>query len=460
MFTSNMLDSVLSAVRYSTRHVIAKFLLSVGFLLCLTSEAFAFSVSVDSARIVDDHIEMVITTDVTYSCFVLKTTNGDVRSISTICVTGNQQAYSAPLSQFPDLRIGDTLYLQTVIAPVVQSQNFQFGGDLSLQSVRIIGGTQVEVVYTQRFPACSVMRNSSGTVISRTSSVFCSSGSNISVLLDRDLNFTNIQPGQSVTLGVIGRNDLTTNTVVVNSVGSSLPCVLSGSGLSLLDRAAIVASNVYSEDVIQLGQDVNVTGNLSGRDDARMDWRSKVTGNLTLIGTVTLERGSVTGLLRENTPVQQQLMQASAVAASTPNYQVGSYQTLSLPPGRYGNVSVASQGRLRLDGAGAYSFANLSFAPDTRLEVNTLSGDFNVEADDSMTFGDRFQMVSPSGVVDGSRVFLYTNSNSLVIPYDSVIRAQVWAPNANLLVRDRGVIHGCTRAHGISMGYDSRILQN
>lgn len=462
MFTQSMLAGGLSAVRALSRRVLLTVALSFVALLALASPAHALSISVHSARIANNEVQFVVSTDVTHSCFFMRNSAGQIRNQFVMCLpSGVQQPFSMPLSSFPNLQINDTLVLETITAPIVTSTAFQFTGDLSLQSVKLIGGTQVEVVYTQSFPACSVMKNQNGTVISKLSSSFCQSGSNITTVVDRETNFTSIQPGQSVSLGVITRSDLNTNSVIVDSVASPLPCVLSGSSLSMWDRAVIVAGSVYVEDLLAMAPDTAITGNVQGRDDARMDYRARVTGNLSLIGTLLLERGTVTGQLRENVPVTQVLLSPSLVGDSTPNYTAQYDQTLTLPAGRYGNVVILDRARLRLDGSGAYSFTNLTFGNDAKLEINTQLGDFNIEADDSLVFGDRFVVQGPNGqLADGSRIFFYTNATTLTVPYDAIIRGQLWAPNANLTVRDRGLVKGCTRAHSITMGYDSRILQN
>jgi hypothetical protein len=462
MFDQGMVGRVLSSARLALRRVSLVVALNVVAIFALAAPAHAQSATVHSARIVNDHVELVVSTDVTHSCFLLKNSFGALRGLYSLCLTpGNQQIFSAPLDWFPELRINDTLYLQTAIAPQIFSQNFQFSGDLALHSVRIVGGTQVEVTYTKSFPGCTLMKNQSGTVISRVSSTLCDVGANITTLLDRDLNFSSIQPGQQVSLGVITRNDLNTNTVTVNSSASTLPCVLSNTSISMLDRATIVANQIYAEDMLTMGADSAITGSVLGRDDGKMDYRSRINGNLSLIGTLLLERGTVTGQLRENTPVTQQAVVASFVSDSTPNYTVSWDQALTLPPGRYGNVVVMDRGRLRLDGAGAYSFANLSFASDSKLELSTLQGEFNIETDDSLVFGDRFVMQAPNGgLVDGSRIFFYTNAPTLIVPYDVVLRGQLWAPNANVTVRDRAVVHGCLRARQIGLSYDARLFQN
>lgn len=423
--------------------------------------AHALFIQVNSARIVGDDIEMVISTDVTHSCFTMKTTGGQTRSLSTICVTGNEQVYTASRSLFPGLLIGDTLVLETVIAPLVTSPSFRFTGDLSLESVRIVGGTFVEVVYSMTFPACAIMLEGPGNNISRTSTAFCDMGEDITLLLDRELHFTNIQPGQSVRLAPITRPDLTTNSVVVGSVPSPLPCVLAaGGGVSLGDRAAVLSSKVYAEGDIYVGSDAAITGDVYGRDDLNMDWRSKITGTVRLIGTLQLERGSIVGSLFENTPVASQLLDDSFVAYSNPNYTVSHDQTLTLPPGRYGTVTVLDRGKLKLSAASAYSFFNLSFANDAKLELNTNQGDFNIEAQ-TLQVGHRFSMVPGGGSsVDGSRVVFYTNAPSLTIGHDSILRGQLWAPNANLLIQDRAKVQGCVRANSIVVGMDGRILQN
>jgi hypothetical protein len=311
------------------------------------------------------------------------------------------------------------------------------------------------------FPACAIMLEGAGNNISRTSTAFCDMGENITVLLDRELHFTNIQSGQSVRLSPITRPDLTTNSVVVGSIPSPLPCVLAaGGGLSLGDRAAILSSKVHAEDTIYVGSDAAITGSVFGRDDLNMDWRSKITGNVRLIGTLQLERGSISGMLLENTPVAQQLLDDSFVAYSNPNYTVQPDQSLTLPPGRYGTVMVLDRAKLRLNGAGAYSFFNLSFGTDTKLELNTALGDFNVEAQ-TLQVGQRFSMLPVGGgSVDGSRVIFYTNATSLTIGHDSIVRGQLWAPNANLLIQDRAKVQGCVRANSIVVGMDGRILQN
>jgi hypothetical protein len=428
--------------------------------LFASASAHALFIQVNSARIIDNEIEMVISTDVTHSCFTMETTAGQTRSLSTICVSGNQQVYTAPRSLFPELQIGDTLVLKTVIAPGVQSPSFRFTGDLSLQSVRLIGGTLVEVVYSLRFPACAIMFEGQSNNISRTSNAFCAMGENVTVLLDREVHFTNIQSGQSVKLSPITRPDLITNSVTVGSAPSPLPCVLSSGGLTLMDRAAIVSAKVYAESVINLGSDSAITGNLLGRDDLNMDWRAKVSGNVSLIGTLELDRGTISGMLSENVPVVQQLLDDSLVAYSTPNHTVQYDQSLTLAPGRYGNVTVLDRGRLRLSAAGAYSFLNLTFSSDAKLELNTSQGDFNVEAM-NLVFGQRFVMIPVGGgSVDGSKVVFYSNANTMTVPHDSVVRGHIWAPNANLTLQDRAKVQGCVRAANISVGMDGRILQN
>lgn len=422
--------------------------------------ADAAYIEVHSARISADQFELVVSTDVDHSCFILENSNGEIRSALNICfAAGIEQVYSAPLYYAPNLRIYDTLVLRTVLAPIVTSNSFRLDGDLALHSVRLIGGTQVEVVYSLGFAACGFLQDAAGNNLARISSGFCEIGEMTTAVVDREAFFSNIQAGQAVSMSLFLRPDMVTNSVIVGSAPSPLPCTLARETITLLDRGAIIANDIYAGGRITLGADSFMTGNVRGRDDAYLHPRSQINGDLYLIGTVKQGPGIVTGSRFEFTPVAEQFLTASFVLEGETNLTVSWDQTLVLPPGRYGTVTVLDRGKLRLAEASAYSFDRLILSNDAKIQLNTQLGEFNIEVERELVLGHRFVTESfNGGVVDGSKVHFYTNGANLRIPFDSVLRGQVWAPNANVVVEDRAKVHGCVRAKNIQVRFDSRIL--
>lgn len=112
----------------------------------------------------------------------------------------------------------------------------------------------------------------------------------------------------------------------------------------------------------------------------------------------------------------------------------------ALPPGNYGNVSVAWGVTLEVSG-GDYHFASLAFEPDTKLVTEWRGLPARLLVRDWVQLGDRHEqmVVRPKGVsANVVPLEIHTQqSHQLRLGTDSIFEARIIAPAADVVVSSR-----------------------
>lgn len=407
-----------------------------------------------------EQVEVLYDSGDQFDVFGLVNAAGMLVNVFTIQGSGENQVYTDPRdTAFVHLSFYEDVQLRSLSNPLIVSNSLRPTGEIVLHSATIVGAN-VELVYSKGFRECAWLIDENGTPLSIHSSSICGPANMAKLTLDRASEFLPFSAGDEVRLQTILRPDLTTNSVVVGMAEPDLSCVVSEGTLSLKDRAAVTSTAVYAEGNISMSWDAKMTGKVQGANDAHLFDRAKITGDLQLIGDLS-GNGIVTGSTQESFPVPFQSLASRNVADGGPNHTVNHDGTLTLAPGAYGNVVVRDRGRLTLSASGTYRFKSLKFQNDSKLRMNTNLGEFKVEVQDQLQVDDRFKVQNASGgTPDGSKIFFYTNDDAVALGYDSEIRGELTAPNADLVFKDRATVRGCVRAEKISLGYDSGILEN
>jgi len=162
------------------------------------------------------------------------------------------------------------------------------------------------------------------------------------------------------------------------TLGEDSSVVSPSGGFSALDNAG---------GTVRLGE-AATCGDILSLGPITLDERATVHGGAFSTGAITLEHGSeVTG---SDSPF------ASVVVPPLPSLNitfpsgvrdvhVGGGQVQTLRPGGYGNVTVKSNGRLKLS-AGVYTFKSLELEPQGRLDLDHAEGAITIDIENSIVF--------------------------------------------------------------------------
>jgi hypothetical protein len=219
-------------------------------------------------------------------------------------------------------------------------------------------------------------------------------------------------------------------------------CVFAPNRVTISDRT-VVGAAVSAGTFLEVGAsavldgDGTVGGNALGRSNGR------VTGDLTLGGTLTTQQGfSVGGTLVQNdTPVIPTLVQRT-FTVGTGSQTISTNVTLN--PGDFGNVTI-SAGRTVTLNPGVFHFASLDVQPDANLVA---SGSSEVDVQGTFQLGDRADVISAPGLN------VYSNGTFVRIGTDATFAGVLVAPNASVDVGSRTVVTGCLGAASVTFEPD------
>ncbi|HET9765224.1 MAG TPA: hypothetical protein VFS60_00170, partial [Thermoanaerobaculia bacterium] len=221
---------------------------------------------------------------------------------------------------------------------------------------------------------------------------------------------------------------------------------------------------------LKLDRDSHVTGNLKG-NSIRLDQNSLVTGNaayntLSKSGTIT---GTLTSPLSLPVFALLPVFHTSAPRAEADDVSVGAGQTVTLPAGDYGHVTVAATGKLVFTGglyevidvttAGATGCAQpcakieMTGATDLRLAGRLSVGTASFVGPQSGSGVDASEIVVYVGGINGTTGVLGATPPAASVGRNSHLQANVYARDGSVIV-DRDVV-----ARGALVGRDVRLGQ-
>lgn len=211
--------------------------------------------------------------------------------------------------------------------------------------------------------------------------------------------------------------------------------------LVLADRSHLGAGFVGSPGYVEVGGNSRIhasalAGQLQLRSNALLNGSAYTDQS---VGTQpqALISGSV-----QPSSAAPQCLEPELPAAAPGSADVLVVGTLELPPGSYGNVSVAVGARLLVSG-GTYQFESLIFEADTML-IGTWTGEpARLVVQDAASFGDRHRqlLIAPSTTPSQAIVEVLSHAEtSLRIGTNSEFAAKVVAPESDISVGSRTTI--------------------
>lgn len=209
--------------------------------------------------------------------------------------------------------------------------------------------------------------------------------------------------------------------------------------LVLADRTHVGAKYIGSEHYLEVGADSQIHARAVAPEMFLRSY-ALVNGAAYTVGPIAAQQGAMlTGALRTVGEAPSCAPPATITVTPSANDVVVELDQ-TLPPGSYGNVSVAWGATLQVSG-GDYHFASLTFEPDTRLVTRWSGQPARLLVRDWVQIGDRHeQTVSrPRGIaLSVSPLEIYTQqSHELRLGTDSVFEARIVAPAAEVIVSSR-----------------------
>lgn len=228
-------------------------------------------------------------------------------------------------------------------------------------------------------------------------------------------------------------------------------CLFASEQLKLLDRAE-VSSDFYAGNFV-LQWDAKVFANGLSTGNGNLFDRAAITGTATVAGTVTGNRGGIATLV-EGAAVDEQALVVFPISVplGVP-VNIPDYETGTLAPGVWGDVTVGREATLVLSAADTYTLDSLVLGPETVFDLTAAGTERVVIAvEGDVVLGDGLE------VLGDAELEIYANGTSFVVGYDiASLTADIKAPNANVEVGDRTVFNGCLGGRNVTIGYDAKV---
>jgi hypothetical protein len=229
-------------------------------------------------------------------------------------------------------------------------------------------------------------------------------------------------------------------------------CLFASQTLTVRDRARVSAK--FFSGSFSVGSDASVLGRALATGNGFLGDRGSMNG-ARLGGVLSGYRAGVRNGLVERASVPLQTMLQRAVTAGTTPIEVPREGLLTLTPGSYGAVTVRYHGRLKLNGAGIYRFASLSFEPDTFFDVPGGDKRTVIAASGNITFGDRLLLArNGGGALLREDTLFYSNGSAFESGFLSSVIGDIEAPAATIQLRDRATMNGCVGGRSVTVGFD------
>jgi hypothetical protein len=231
-------------------------------------------------------------------------------------------------------------------------------------------------------------------------------------------------------------------------------CVLAElRALRIGDRSLVQGRTAAA--ILDLGLDGRINGNTLVNGNGVLRDRARVTGDLTLAGTLTRGNGAVvTGTLRQNTPVTLPALFSQAIPAGDEPVSIGPGADTRLLNGGYGDVVIRSRSTVRL--SGTYDVTSFTVEPDVTLIEDPAGSGVQINSVGPIAFGDR----SALRATDPAGVSIYSGGTSFTVGTSASITGVIDAPIATISVGSRARVNGCVGGDEINLAPDSTIASS
>jgi hypothetical protein len=228
-------------------------------------------------------------------------------------------------------------------------------------------------------------------------------------------------------------------------------CVLGSSALRLGDRA--VVQGLTGAGVLEVGVDGRVNGTTLVDGNGLLRDRARVTGDLTLEGTLTRGNGTVvTGTLRQNTPVTLPVLANMVVPAGDEVVNIGPGANVRLLNGGYGAVTIRARSRVLL--SGTYDVTSWVVEPDVTLIEDPPGSGIQINSSGNVSFADRSVLTA----TDPTGVAIFAGLTSVSIGTNARITGIIAAPIARIRVGSRARVNGCVGGAELLLDPDASIV--
>jgi hypothetical protein len=234
-------------------------------------------------------------------------------------------------------------------------------------------------------------------------------------------------------------------------------CLHGTNSVNIGDRSVVTADVIHAGGYFELGSDfATVNADVHAAGNARLRSNAVVNGDLLLAGQLVLDGAySHSGDLIES-PFGALGVALRTVPVGTEDRIVGTDTTETWSPGSYDEGFVGARSTVLLS-PGTYNFRTLELGPDARLILGGATGDFVINAQHSLAFGDRSSVVTDG---EGS-AFFYTNASGTVRLGTNieVFQASLHAPNGSVHVYSNTDVRGCIAGNNVTLESDVTISQ-
>lgn len=208
-----------------------------------------------------------------------------------------------------------------------------------------------------------------------------------------------------------------------------------------------------------IGRPSVIKGNLEAVEDILIRAKNTIDGNVTAGHHVSLiGNAKVTGAVNI-APVPAVPFPALTFTAGGKNITVGSKQSLTLPPGSYGEVKVLNGGKLTL-ASGQYYMSKFEMNSSAQLTVDVAAGPATINIVGNFKFGDKAKVViTPTEPMASAQVgFIALTSASIEIGERAVVRGAIIAPNAMVTLQEDCQFKGSISAEKIDVHSGARFF--
>ncbi|MFO8009481.1 MAG: PKD domain-containing protein [Dehalococcoidia bacterium] len=221
--------------------------------------------------------------------------------------------------------------------------------------------------------------------------------------------------------------------------------LVSVSGGAILHNDSSVEGNVTTDADVELNNRAAVGGSVTSGGDVELKNKASVAGDVTAAGVVTLKNNAtVGGTVTEGaappeipavTPVEV------AVTAGGEDVTVDKNDTLTLPPGNYGKLTVKQNAALTLS-SGTYAFDSIELAKNGTLNLDVSDGTILIDVPGDVEMKQNVQMAIVSASGDASDVLVRIGGGSVKLHNGGTYVGTFLAPYATIEVKNNVTLEG------------------
>lgn len=234
------------------------------------------------------------------------------------------------------------------------------------------------------------------------------------------------------------------------ATGLAAIAVLSDQATNIADRVRITDGSLWSNHLVNIQNDGNVSGDITSGGDVQIGDRTRVQGNVTAAGLIKANVGagaSITGAQKQHAAFSSLTIPTKAVTAGTTNLTVNSGQgTTTTPfqfgPGSYATVTINSNNVIAMS-AGTYQIGTLIINADVTLILNQTATPIDLRVATNLAFGDRL-IFKPGTTPPGVVAQFYSNQTTEVRVGTDITPFPIalTVPNGIIHVTSRTVVTG------------------